>query len=281
MDSNPIITGVWSVQQLMTAVFSPQEKKINRNQLIRVDGIIGYRDSLTEFQQKILTAALALVHGEASPDQARTAYAMNLNNFIHKCGISQAEGAVYLAKELEKIAQKGLWLWADKTQRLTRTPWFQAIEYTDREIVFQFTEKVRALVVTLAPEDIEYQLARGIQYKGKHTMAIFEIIWAGRAGGVIEYSIPELMQELSLEHTRYSYGQLKLRVLEPSLQEIYDWDDQIFVRFGPTFNGRRVEGVWFQVITGEKAGEMRQQEPEFKFALPEQKPDKGNFLDCK
>ncbi len=91
---------------------------------------------------------------------------------------------------------------------------------------------------------------------------------------MVEYGIPELMKLLSLEHTRYSYGQLRLRVLEPSLQEIYDWDDEIFVRFGPTFSGRRAEGVWFEVTTGKAARELRAQEPEFKFAPPEDKPAK-------
>jgi hypothetical protein len=89
---------------------------------------------------------------------------------------------------------------------------------------------------------------------------------------VVEYSIPELMKLLALEHTRYSYGQLKLRVLEPSLQEIYDWDREIFVRFGPTFSGRRVEGVWFEVTTGKAAAALRDKEPEFRFAPPEDKP---------
>ncbi|MGL5512476.1 MAG: hypothetical protein ACRDBM_04445, partial [Sporomusa sp.] len=77
-------------------------------------------------------------------------------------------------------------------------------------------------------------------------------------------------KQLSLEHTRYSYGQLKLRVLEPSLQEIYDWDDAIFVCFRPTFSGRRVEGISFSVITGEQAKKLREKEPKFKFAPSEE-----------
>jgi hypothetical protein len=35
-----------------------------------------------------------------------------------------------------------------------------------------------------------------------------------------------------------------------------------------------VEGVWFEVTTGEKAKQLREKEPDFKFALPEQKPVK-------
>jgi C_GCAxxG_C_C family probable redox protein len=117
-----------------------------------------------------------------------------------------------------------------------------------------------------------YHLVKGLQYRGKHTLAVFELIWPRRGQGVTECSIPQLMQQLSLAHTRYSYGQLKLRVLEPAFTEIYAWDQALSVRFGPTFSGRRVQGVWFEVTTGESARELRAREPDFKVAQPEQKP---------
>ena len=130
------------------------------------------------------------------------------------------------------------------------------------------------MIRQFSPADAELQLVKGLRYKGKHTLAVFEIIWRGKNKGLTEYSIPQLMQQLSLAHTRYSYGQLKLRVLEPAIAEIYAWDEEMFVRFGPTFSGRRVEGVWFEVLTGDAARELRQEQPEFKFSLPEEKPDK-------
>lgn len=117
-----------------------------------------------------------------------------------------------------------------------------------------------------------YPLVKERQYKGKHTLALFRLVWPRRGQGVTECSIPELMQHLSLSHTRYSYGQLKLRVLEPAFTEIYDWDEELSVRFGPTFSGRRVEGVWFDVTVGDEARVMRAREPAFRVALPDQKP---------
>jgi|GEM_PF-255774 len=116
-----------------------------------------------------------------------------------------------------------------------------------------------------------YHLVKELQYKGKHTLALFRLVWPRRGQGVTECSIPELMQHLSLSHTRYSYGQLKLRVLEPAFTEIYDWDEALSIRFGPTFSGRRVEGVWFEVTVGEEARAMRAREPAFRVALPEQR----------
>ena len=65
---------------------------------------------------------------------------------------------------------------------------------------------------------------------------------------------------------------MKLRVLEPAFAEIYAWDEALSVRFGPTFSGRRVDGVWFEVVAGEQARILRGREPDFKVAQPEQKP---------
>jgi plasmid replication initiation protein len=261
-------------EKLVAAALRPKGQGIKPNQLIRALGITGRRDPLTELQQKILTAAISFIRATGESDSTRMAYKIKTSDFLKLCDIGQENIYPCLIKEIEKMSQKGVWLYDEKSKRLTRTQWFQAIEYTDSEIVFQFAARILVLIAAIAPADTEYQLVKGIQYKGKYTLAVFEILWSGKSAGVMEYAIPELMKQLSLEHTRYSYGQLKLRVLEPSLHEIYEWDEEIFVRFGPTFSGRRVEGVWFEVTDGEAARALRKNEPEFRFASPDQKPDK-------
>jgi plasmid replication initiation protein len=258
-------------KEFIASALHPEGGKTKPNQTISVEQAVGRRDSLTELQQKILTAFISLMQASRDEKSVRTVYSMPFNDFLRICSSNPARIYTYLVSELEKISGKGVWLYEKSSQKLSRTQWFQAIEYTEKEIAFQFTDKILQLLTTMNPDDIECQLIKGIQYRGKHTLAVFDLIWSSQAAGITEYSIPELMKQLSLENTRYSYGQLKLRVLEPSLQEIYDWDRAIFVRFGPTFSGRRVEGIWFEVITGEEAEKLREEEPEFKFALPEQK----------
>jgi uncharacterized protein YhbP (UPF0306 family) len=56
--------------------------------------------------------------------------------------------------------------------------WFQEIEFAGREISFQFTARVLAVIGTIEPEEIEVQLVKGIQFKGKHTRAVYEILLA-------------------------------------------------------------------------------------------------------
>jgi hypothetical protein len=264
-----------SADKLAAAALRPGGQEMRPNQLLRAAGLTGRRDPLTELQQKILTAAIALIHASGVPDAARAAYAMKTGDLLTLCGVGSDDPYAFLTSETEKLVKKGVWLHDGQTGTLTRTQWFQAIGFSGGEIVFQFAAPVLALIAAISPGDTEYQLVKGIQYKGKHTRAVFEIIWAGKSAGVVEYSIPELMKLLALEHTRYSYGQLRLRVLEPSLQEIYDWDEEIAVRFGPTFSGRRVEGVWFEVMTGNEARELRRKEPQFRFAPPEERPVQG------
>ncbi|MDT8899805.1 replication initiation protein [Anaeroselena agilis] len=261
-----------SADRLAAAALRPGGQEARPNQLLRAAGLTGRRDPLTELQQKILTAAIALTCTNGRPDQTRTVYGMKIGDFLALCGTVADDLYAFVANETEKLVKKGVWLYDERTGELTRTQWFQSIGFNDGEIVFRFSATVLALIAAIEPGDTEHQLVKGIQYKGKHTRAVFEIIWARRAAGVVEYSISELMQLLALEHTRYSYGQLRLRVLEPSIQEIYDWDGEIAVRFGPTFSGRRVEGVWFEVKTGDEAREIRKKEPQFRFAPPEERP---------
>ncbi|SDE42934.1 replication initiation protein [Sporomusa acidovorans] len=259
-------------EQFVSAALQPEGLTTNPNRSISVENVIGRRDPLTELQQKMLTAAISQLQVSPTSDAIQSACGMSIRDFLEVCDLDANRLYASLVNELEKVSTKGVWLYEKNSRRLIRTQWFQSIEYTENRITFQFTDKILHLFAAMDPDDFECQLIKGIQYRGKHTLAVFDIIWSSKDSGITEYSIPELMKLLSLEHTRYSYGQLKLRVLEPSLQEIYDWDKAIFVRFGPTFSGRRVEGIWFQVMTGEEAKKMREKEPEFKFALPEQKP---------
>jgi len=264
-------------EKLVTAALNPDGLTARPNQLIRLDGFIGRRDPLTELQQKMITAVISLRHKTDHFECKRTEYTMEIGEFLRICDLHQEDIYFHLTNEIAKVLKKGVSLYDETNKKLTRTLWFQAIEYDDKEITFQFAEKMLPLIINFAPNHVEYQLAKRLQYKGKHTLAVFNIIWPWRSKGLTELSIPELMQQLSLENTRYSYGQLKLRVLEPSLEEIYAWDDAIFVRFGPTFSGRRVEGVWFEVMTGDAAKELRRRAPEFKFSLPEEKTAKSKF----
>lgn len=257
-------------EKLASAVLHPEGRATKPNQLVRLGNVIGRRDPLSEIQQKVLIATISLIHAPGDMDSMRTVGSIHINQFLKLCNIKQENMHLHLTGELEKLALKGLWLYEKSHRKLTRSQWFQTIEYANGEIAFQFTDKIVDLLATIEPNDIECQLIKGIQYRGKHTLAVDNIIRFSKAAGVTEYSIPEMMKKLSLEYTRYSYGQLKLRVLEPSLQEIYDWDDAIFVRFGPAFSGRRAEGMWFEVTTGEEARKLRKKEPEFKFALPEE-----------
>ena len=255
------------VAKLADAALRPKGQ-VKLSQLIRIAGVTGRRDPLSELQQRILTAAIFLIHPILQGETPQTAYTMKVRDFLKLCDAGQDNVFEYLAYELEKMSRKGLWLHDEAKRRLIRTLWFQSIEYTEQEIIFQFTTGILAVIAAIPPEAIEAQMLKGMQYKGKHTLNVFEIIWPGRDAGVIERSIPELMRLLSLEHTRYSYGQLKLRVIEPSLREIYEWDDAIFVQFGPVVSSRRAEGIWFDVTTGEKAKALRQQEPEIRFTTP-------------
>jgi len=259
------------IEKMVTAALQPDGVVTKPNQLIRVERMVGRRDALTEVQQKILTAAISLIPKTGEIDPQRTMYNMAVDTFLKICAVDRENLYTDLTSEIEKMVKKSVSLYDEKNRKLIRTLWFQAIEYAEGEITFQFAEKILPVIINFANNDAEDQLVKGLQYKGKHTLAVFEIIWSWKAKGVIEYSIPKLMKQLSLEHTRYSYGQLKLRVLEPSLTEIYAWDDTIFVRFGPTFSGRKVEGVWFEVTTGEAGQALRKKQPEFKFALPEEK----------
>lgn len=242
------------------------------NELIRIGQVLGRRDPLTQIQQKILTTAISLIQLSGKFDATMDRCKISVTQFLNICNSPEELLYSQLVHEIEKISRKGVWLYESEICKLSRTQWFQLVEYTGGMVTFQFTDKIMEIIIAIPPDDIENQLIKGIQYKGKHTRAVFEIIESSRGNGLMEYSISELMKLLSLEHTRYSYGQLKLRVLEPSLQEIYSWDTQIFVRFGPTFSGRRAEGIWFEVFGGEEARDLRKNEPNFKFALPEDKP---------
>ena len=258
----------------MNVALSPAGCAVRSHQIIRFEEMIGRRDPLTELQQKIVTTAISLINSLRDGDSRRSGYRISIDDFSAICDLSFENIHSHLIDEIEKITRKGVWLYNTNSRLLIRTQWFQSIIFNGKEIMFEFTERILALIIQFTNSDAICHLVKGIQYKGRHTLSVFELIWSCKDKGVIEYTIPQLMQQLSLQHTRYSYGQLKLRVLEPSFEEIYAWDNAIYVHFSPTFSGRRVEGVCFAVTVGEEAREIRRKEPQFKVLLPEHKATK-------
>lgn len=257
---------IFSADALIDAVLHPAKQMTKPKHLLHMEKFTGRRDPLTELQQRVLTKIIfSLLKGAENTSECTLAVDEAAELFASR-------DPSFWAGEIEKLSGKGIWLYDRKTGHLFRALWFASIGFSGEAITFSLTEQAAGLIQGLSPEEAEFRLLKGIQYRGKHTLAVFAIIWGAQQERLTEYSIAELMQRLSLEDTRYSYGQLKLRVLEPSLQEIYAWDQAIFVRFGPTFSGRRVEGIWFEVVTGEKALRLREKEPEFRFSAPEEKP---------
>ena len=249
-------------ERLLAAFHGLEGVAVKPNQGIRIEGLSGRLDPLSETQQKMLTAAIALVSGVT--DRHRTRYAMELDQLVQLCSFGRDNPYESLLNETAKLLKKGAWIVDVSNRSVVRTVWFQSIEFNAGKVVFQFAEKALPLIFRCVSGSPDCDLVKGIQYKGKHTLAVFAMIWPCRGKGVIEYSMPRLMQQLSLEHTRYSYGQLKLRILEPAFKEIYSRDDAVFVRFSPLFSGRKVEGVRFEVTVGEEARALRRLEPEFR-----------------
>ena len=88
------LTNVDIVKLAEVALRTKGQTKLN--QLIRLAGVTGRRDPLTELQQRILTAAIFLIHPELKDEAPQTTHTMKTGELLKLCDSGQENIFDYL-----------------------------------------------------------------------------------------------------------------------------------------------------------------------------------------
>lgn len=222
------------------------------NEIIRVENPVTEKDSLNALQQKLIMAAISLIHREKKEAVQNVRYEIKVKDFMALAGIERNSTYEDLRDETERLRGKGLKLVEQKEDGATEylsVNWFQSIRYRPKHgtIVFKFSEDILPYLLEHSGYTW-YYLKAGMALKGKHALALYEILRSWQRQGEVTYSIEPLKKMLGIEENEYTqYAQLKLRAIKPAVTEINAKVEDMYVKFSEIKEGRKVVKLNFEI----------------------------------
>lgn len=123
-------------------------------------------------------------------------------------------------------------------------------EYIDLEgrVFIKFDETIVPYLIGLSEQFTKYMLKDVYQFKSVSTWRLYELLKQFHKIGQREIDIDELKWKLNIEDKYDRIGNLKIRIIEPSVKEINELSD-ILVTFSQKKRGRRVVSFIFDIVT--------------------------------
>ena len=251
-----------------------QEQKyleIRKNTVVKANELIQKsRFSLSLQQQKVV---LYLISQITPFDEDFKLYEFSIVEFCKVCGIDYDSGKNYadLKAAIKEIADKSVWIrLANGKQTLVR--WIEKPYIDDNSglIQIKLDADMKPYLLQLKENFTQYALLWTLNFKSKYTIRLYELVKSIHYHELDTYSrdftLEELRGMLGAE-TYKTYQTFKVRVLEPSIEEVNQYSDKN-VSFEPIKNGRAVSKIRLTISTKNTVDRLKlQSEIEREFGL--------------
>lgn len=251
-----------------------QEQKyleIRKNTVVKANDLIQKsRFSLSLQQQKVV---LYLISQITPNDEDFKLYEFSIVEFCKVCGIDYDSGKNYadLKAAIKEIADKSVWIrLANGKQTLVR--WIEKPYIDDNSGIVQIKldADMKPYLLQLKENFTQYELLWTLNFKSKYTIRLYELVKSIHYHELDTYSrefeLEELRRMLGAE-TYKTYQTFKVRVLEPSIEEVNQYSDKN-VSYEPIKNGRAVSKIRLTITTKDTLDRIKlQSEIEREFGL--------------
>ena len=251
-----------------------QEQKyheIRKNTVVKANELIQKsRFSLSLQQQKVV---LYLISQITPFDEDFKLYEFSIVEFCKVCGIDYDSGKNYadLKAAIKEIADKSVWIrLANGKQTLVRWNEKPYIDDNSGLIQIKLDADMKPYLLQLKENFTQYELLWTLNFKSKYTIRLYELVKSIHYHELDTYSrdftLEELRGMLGAE-TYKTYQTFKVRVLEPSIEEVNQYSDKN-VSFEPIKNGRAVSKIRLTISTKNTVDRLKlQSEIEREFGL--------------
>lgn len=227
-------------------------------QVVKSNHIIeaSYRLSLIE-QRIILSAITQVKRGATVTDEVL--YSVSATDLAQLTGTDIRTTYRDLQDAAERLQNRRVTLILEpdgvtiRSKRRRVTCWVQSIDYIDGEgrIEMRFGKDILPYLTGLQREFTRYALTDVIKMTSAYAVRLYELL-AQQPGGRREIALSDLRRWLQLEDRYESIKDLKLRVIEPAVEQINE-HSPLAVRWDQRKTGRRVTHLVFTYVNKTKA----------------------------
>lgn len=227
-------------------------------QVVKSNHIIeaSYRLSLIE-QRIILSAITQVKRGATVTDEVL--YSVSATDLAQLTGTDIRTTYRDLQDAAERLQNRRVTLILEpdgvtiRSKRRRVTCWVQSIDYIDGEgrIEMRFGKDILPYLTGLQREFTRYALTDVIKMTSAYAVRLYELL-AQQPGGRREIALSDLRRWLQLEDRYESIKDLKLRVIEPAVEQINE-HSPLTVTWSQRKTGRKVTHLAFDYATKSKA----------------------------
>lgn len=225
-------------------------------QVVKSNHIIEASYRLSLIEQRIILSAISQVN-RGSPVTDDVLYSVAATDFARITGMSLGDSYKELKDAALRLKRREVRVTQEpdgkgKTKVMI-TGWVQTIIYVEGEgrIELRFSKDMLPYLTDLQREFTRYSLADVAKMSSVYGVRLYELL-VQQPGGRREIALSDLRNWLQLEGRYQSIKDLKLRVIEPAVEQINE-HSPLAVRWDQRKTGRRVTHLVFTYVNKTKA----------------------------
>ncbi|QWI25647.1 RepB family plasmid replication initiator protein (plasmid) [Bacillus mycoides] len=222
---------------------------------------------LTATEQKIILALASKI--KVNDGELKT-YSLSIMEFCNLLGIKGNNQYTRLRQTTLGLMRKAFQIRIDEKE-VVQVSWLSYVKYREQEGVvdMQFAPFLKEYLIELKKSFTSYTLSNVVRLKHAYSIRLYELLKQYEKIGERTFQFEDLLEKLGLAGTSYkTYGNLKLRVLNPAKEELNSETD-IQMDFIEIKQGRKVVGVRFLIHKNTESSSEEIKTP----VIPEKNPD--------
>lgn len=222
----------------------PKELAVMQNRMIEA------WSSMTIDEKRIFVLASPLVR--LSDVSEQTCFSISAKDYAEACGISVAS-AYHQLKDASDALRGRYFSYINTKGKRVSVHWVIRIEYDDAEVSFYFPDEV-LYMLSIFNEDnpfTRFSIDIALRLRGAHALHFYELFKQYEGIGSRDLTIEELREKFELKDKYKLFNNLKVRVIEPSINEI-NTNTDLSVSYEQINKGRKVIALRFTITNKAK-----------------------------
>lgn len=176
-------------------------------------------------------------------------YEFDTKSFCQICGLDYKNGYHYenIKKTIDNLFGKKFWIIRPNGDEVG-CQWIvkPVISKRSGKIIVKLDSDMQQYVIGLKERYTQYEFINILPMQSSYSIRIYEILMSYRKIHSVTFEIEDLKNKLMCQHYK-SFADVRRRVLEPAIEEINKYANDIYVSYEPIKHGAKVIKVKFHI----------------------------------
>lgn len=176
-------------------------------------------------------------------------YEFDIKTFCKVCGIDYKNGFHYenIKKTINNLFGKRFWIIRPNGDEVG-CQWIvkPIISRKSGKIIVKLDEDIQQYVIGLTANFTQYEFINVLPMASSYSIRIYEMLLSYKSMKHVDFDIDDLKNKLMCQHYK-SFADVRRRVLEPAVEEINKYANDISVQWEPLKQGAKVTQVRFTI----------------------------------